>query len=138
MSTNIGRTADGWWVETRAGMIPLDLAAPTTGALLGDRDRVESAVAAARRSATEQPGLAVPAKSLHLLAPVTAPARVVAQMVNYRSHARDSGMKPDRVAVELNLDIVPRTQWETTTLKNRDKLEVVHFVGGGCTNLPNP
>ncbi len=41
------------------------------------------------------------------------------------------GMKPDRVAVELNLEIVPRTHWETTTLKSGDKLEVVHFVGGG-------
>jgi thiamine biosynthesis protein ThiS len=43
------------------------------------------------------------------------------------------GMKPDRVAVELNLEIVPRTQWDTTPLKNGDKLEVVHFVGGGST-----
>ena len=41
------------------------------------------------------------------------------------------GMKLDRVAVELNLEIVSRAQWETTTLKNGDKLEVVHFVGGG-------
>jgi thiazole synthase len=41
------------------------------------------------------------------------------------------GMKPDRVAVELNLEIVPRTNWEATVLKNGDKLEVVHFVGGG-------
>ena len=41
------------------------------------------------------------------------------------------GMKPDRVAVELNLEIVPRAQWDTTTLKAGDKLEVVHFVGGG-------
>lgn len=43
------------------------------------------------------------------------------------------GMKPDRVAVELNLDIVPRTQWDAIALKNGDKLEVVHFVGGGST-----
>jgi sulfur carrier protein len=41
------------------------------------------------------------------------------------------GMKADRVAVELNLEIVPRTQWETIPLKDGDKLEVVHFVGGG-------
>jgi|SRR5579864_3081405 len=41
------------------------------------------------------------------------------------------GMKPDRVAVELNLEIVPRAEWEKTTLKDGDKLEVVHFVGGG-------
>jgi thiamine biosynthesis protein ThiS len=47
------------------------------------------------------------------------------------------GMKPDRVAVELNLEIVPRTQWETTTLKNGDKLEVVHFVGGGSAGAVN-
>jgi thiamine biosynthesis protein ThiS len=47
------------------------------------------------------------------------------------------GMKPDRVAVELNLEIVPRTQWDKTALKNDDKLEVVHFVGGGSTDLPN-
>ena len=41
------------------------------------------------------------------------------------------GMKADRVAVELNLEIVPRTNWETTVLKDGDKLEIVHFVGGG-------
>jgi thiamine biosynthesis protein ThiS len=41
------------------------------------------------------------------------------------------GMKPDRVAVELNLEIVPRANWEVTILKDGDKLEVVHFVGGG-------
>jgi thiamine biosynthesis protein ThiS len=44
------------------------------------------------------------------------------------------GMKPDRVAVELNLEIVTRANWETTALKNGDKLEVVHFVGGGSTS----
>ena len=48
------------------------------------------------------------------------------------------GMKPDRVAVELNLAIIPRAQWDTTTLKDGDKLEVVHFVGGGSTGLPIP
>lgn len=41
------------------------------------------------------------------------------------------GMKPDRVAVELNLKIVPRPEWERTMLKHGDKLEIVHFVGGG-------
>jgi len=41
------------------------------------------------------------------------------------------GMKPDRVAIELNRDIVPRDHWAETTLNDGDKLEVVHFVGGG-------
>jgi sulfur carrier protein len=42
-------------------------------------------------------------------------------------------MKPDRVAVELNREIVPRDRWATTLLKDGDRLEIVHFVGGGCT-----
>ena len=41
------------------------------------------------------------------------------------------GMKPDRVAVELNQDIVPRDRWAATLLQEGDRLEVVHFVGGG-------
>jgi len=41
------------------------------------------------------------------------------------------GMKADRVAVELNLEIVPRTKWQDTNLKTGDRLEIVHFVGGG-------
>ena len=41
------------------------------------------------------------------------------------------GMKTDRVAVELNQQIVPRNSWEGTTLKSGDSLEIVHFVGGG-------
>lgn len=42
------------------------------------------------------------------------------------------GLKPDRVAVELNRDIVPRARWAETQLHDGDRLEVVHFVGGGC------
>jgi len=41
------------------------------------------------------------------------------------------GMKADRVAVELNRRIVPREEWTSTTLKEGDRLEIVHFVGGG-------
>jgi sulfur carrier protein len=41
-------------------------------------------------------------------------------------------MKSDRVAVELNRDIVPRERWPQTPLKDGDRLEIVHFVGGGC------
>lgn len=46
------------------------------------------------------------------------------------------GMKADRVAVELNLEIVPRAGWEQTQLKDGDKLEIVHFVGGGAFAPP--
>lgn len=42
------------------------------------------------------------------------------------------GIDPRRVAVELNLDILPKAQYETTRLKDGDVLEIVQFVGGGA------
>jgi sulfur carrier protein len=41
------------------------------------------------------------------------------------------GMKSDRVAIELNREIVPRERWAETPLQDGDRLEIVHFVGGG-------
>jgi thiamine biosynthesis protein ThiS len=41
------------------------------------------------------------------------------------------GIKTDRVAVELNREIVPRAEWPQAALRDGDKLEIVHFVGGG-------
>jgi thiamine biosynthesis protein ThiS len=41
------------------------------------------------------------------------------------------GMKADRVAIELNREIVPRDRWPQAELKDGDQLEIVHFVGGG-------
>jgi thiamine biosynthesis protein ThiS len=40
-------------------------------------------------------------------------------------------MKSDRVAVELNHEIAPRDRWSKIALKDGDRLEIVHFVGGG-------
>ena len=37
----------------------------------------------------------------------------------------------DRVAVERNLEIVPRAHWNETPIQAGDQLEVVHLVGGG-------
>ena len=41
------------------------------------------------------------------------------------------GMRTDRVAVELNREIVARERWPATELREGDRLEIVHFVGGG-------
>ena len=41
------------------------------------------------------------------------------------------GFRPDRVAVERNGEIVPRADWPATALQEGDRLEGVHFVGGG-------
>lgn len=42
-------------------------------------------------------------------------------------------MKPDRVAVERNREIVARDRWAETALNDGDQLEIVHFVGGGLS-----
>jgi thiamine biosynthesis protein ThiS len=47
------------------------------------------------------------------------------------------GMKPDRVAVELNRDLIPRERWPLTPLAEGDQLEIVHFVGGGRREVPH-
>ncbi len=41
------------------------------------------------------------------------------------------GMRADRLAIELNREIVPRDRWPATSLNDGDRLEIVHFVGGG-------
>jgi sulfur carrier protein len=41
------------------------------------------------------------------------------------------GLKSDRIAVELNGEIARRTHWPTLSVSHGDKLEIVHFVGGG-------
>jgi thiamine biosynthesis protein ThiS len=40
----------------------------------------------------------------------------------------------DRVAIERNLEIVPRRLWPETMVVNGDRLEIVHFVGGGLSD----
>lgn len=41
------------------------------------------------------------------------------------------GLKPEQVAVELNHIVIRRASWENTQLQDDDKIEIVHFVGGG-------
>jgi sulfur carrier protein len=51
---------------------------------------------------------------------------------------RELGLKADRVAVELNREIAARTSWDSTQLKDGDRLEIVQFVGGGCCSDGGP
>ena len=39
---------------------------------------------------------------------------------------------PDVVSVEINGQILRRNEFETTTLKDDDKVEFLYFMGGGC------
>ncbi|MFC9075743.1 fumarylacetoacetate hydrolase family protein [Streptomyces sp. NPDC057062] len=87
MSTNVLRTNDGWWVVRDNHAVRIETKAVTTAELLADRDRVREAAASAKSG--------TPVADLVALPPVTTPCRVVAQMVNYRSHAKDSGFTGD-------------------------------------------
>jgi thiamine biosynthesis protein ThiS len=42
-------------------------------------------------------------------------------------------LKAERLAIELNDKVVRRADWEITVLRGDDKIEIVHFVGGGCS-----
>ncbi|MGW0035190.1 fumarylacetoacetate hydrolase family protein [Gordonia sp. NPDC003376] len=90
MTVTILRTADRWWMETADGALPLDTDATTTGELL-------SADVFATGDLPAAAGEAVPVGDLDLCSPVTAPCRVVAQMTNFASHARDAGIDPDHL-----------------------------------------
>lgn len=88
MSIAVLRTADAWWVETPAGASRIDTSATTTAELLADRVAVDAA-----RTGTD----VVAVETLSLVSPITAPCRVVANMTNFVSHVKDSGMNPDTV-----------------------------------------
>jgi 2-keto-4-pentenoate hydratase/2-oxohepta-3-ene-1,7-dioic acid hydratase in catechol pathway len=88
MSVTILRTADAWWVRTHEGAARIDTDATTTAGLLAEPECIAIARASTR---VVDPG------SLVLIAPVTAPCRVVAQMTNYASHVKDSGLDPQTI-----------------------------------------
>ncbi len=44
-------------------------------------------------------------------------------------------MPPERLAVERNREVVSRSKWETTMLEENDRVEVIHFVGGGGSDV---
>ncbi len=47
------------------------------------------------------------------------------------------GQDPAKVAVERNMEIVPRSKYADVTVADGDKLEIVHFIGGGNA-VPEP
>lgn len=88
MSINVIRTENRWYVQKSATTGTLvQTEAVTTGQLLADRAALEAAVAGEARELPDS----------ELQSPVTAPCRVVAQMTNFVSHVKDSGLDPATV-----------------------------------------
>ena len=53
------------------------------------------------------------------------------EAANLEQLVAELGLKGDRVAIEHNGEIAPRSNWAQTAVRGGDRLEVVHFVGGG-------
>ncbi|NNE99965.1 MAG: sulfur carrier protein ThiS [Pyrinomonadaceae bacterium] len=51
--------------------------------------------------------------------------------LNLRDLLTSLDLTAERIAVELNKDVVRKGDWENTTLAERDQIEIIHFVGGG-------
>lgn len=58
-------------------------------------------------------------------------ARTIPDGLSVDGLLRHLGIESRKVAVERNLEIVPKSTFPTTTLADGDRLEIVHFIGGG-------
>jgi thiamine biosynthesis protein ThiS len=58
-------------------------------------------------------------------------AREVADELKLSELVDQLSLAPERVAIELNQKVVRRNQWSATMLASGDRIEIVHFVGGG-------
>jgi len=66
-----------------------------------------------------------------LMLEINGELRPVPSVQNVRQLLAQLGIVPERVAVELNRRIVRRKDWSTTPVSDRDRIEIVQFVGGG-------
>jgi thiamine biosynthesis protein ThiS len=66
-----------------------------------------------------------------MLLTVNGEIRELEDGLSVETFLRALGLDPARVAVERNLGIVSKSRFGATILQNGDRLEIVHFVGGG-------
>jgi thiamine biosynthesis protein ThiS len=66
-----------------------------------------------------------------LLIQVNGESREVAERATLSDLVGELSLAPARIAVELNHQVVRRDRWPETVLAQDDRIEIVHFVGGG-------
>ena len=59
--------------------------------------------------------------------------REVPENLSLQQLISNLNLAPERIAIEVNHDLVRRAHWSATVLKEGDRVEIVHFVGGGST-----
>ena len=68
---------------------------------------------------------------MKLLISVNGEKKEIAEGLTITQLLEELNIRPGRVVIELNRDIVSREAYGSTILKEGDALEIVHFVGGG-------
>lgn len=98
------------------------------------KDQHQRVIAQIRAGEIKSPGTAPPAPdreckliTIHL----NGQAQEVPEGLTLATLLEWLKLPPDRVAIERNLEIVRRNDWRETPVQTGDRLEVVHFVGGG-------
>lgn len=56
---------------------------------------------------------------------------IPAETLSLTDYLTTHRLRPERIAIERNGEIIPRKTYDRVTLVDGDKLEIVHFVGGG-------
>ena len=62
---------------------------------------------------------------------VTGETRTFEPLANLTALVSALGLDGRKVAIERNLEIVPRSAYGKTALADGDRIEIVHFIGGG-------
>lgn len=57
--------------------------------------------------------------------------REIADSLDLSQLIASLNLRPEQIAIELNQTVIRRVQWQSTILREGDKVEIVHFVGGG-------
>ena len=57
--------------------------------------------------------------------------REISKQLSLNELLKELSLPDQRIAIELNREVVRRRDWENIQIKDADKIEIVHFVGGG-------
>lgn len=64
--------------------------------------------------------------------------REVPEKITLGELVRELALAPERLAIELNREVVRRAAWTETEMREGDTVEIVHFVGGGSGEARPP
>lgn len=62
---------------------------------------------------------------------VNGEVRELPEQITLDQLVRELSLAPERLAIELNREVVRRAAWPQTEMREGDTVEIVHFVGGG-------